>query len=119
MSIIKINNLRLRAYHGCLAEEGVIGGDYRVDVSMEVDFAEAAMSDDLQLTVDYCDVQRIVAREMAIRSKLIEKVLYRIGDSLLKELPMIKAANVRITKMSPPMQGDIESVSVESVFTGN
>ncbi|MFM7217603.1 MAG: dihydroneopterin aldolase [Bacteroidota bacterium] len=116
-SRILATNIRVRAYHGCLPEEAVIGGDYRVDVDMEVDFSAAAVSDDLSLTVDYCDVQRIVAREMAVRSNLIEQVLRRTGDALLSELPLIRSLRLKITKIRPPMGGDVESVAVESDFS--
>ncbi|MHB1147537.1 MAG: dihydroneopterin aldolase, partial [Lutibacter sp.] len=34
MGIIKLKNIRVYAYHGCLLEEGKIGSDYRVDVSV-------------------------------------------------------------------------------------
>lgn len=116
MSRIYVNTIRLRGYHGCLPQEAVIGGDYIVDVTMEVDFRAAAEKDDLVLTVDYCDVQRIVAREMAKRSKLIEQVLHRMGDALMHELPSISTLTLRITKLRPPMNGDVESVAVETDF---
>lgn len=116
MNIIRINNISCHAYHGCLPEEAVIGGHYRVDAELRLDFSQAAAGDDLTKTVDYCDVQRIVAREMAIRSKLIEHVLQRIGVAMLKELPRIHSMTLTVTKISPPMGGDVESVSVESEF---
>ena len=116
MGIIRVNNIRCHAYHGCLPEESVIGGHYRVDAVITTDFSEAAVRDDLQKTVDYCDVQRIVSREMAVRSKLIEHVLKRIGDALMAELPPIDSLQLMITKIAPPMGGDVESVAVEMDF---
>ena len=35
MGIIKVENIRVYAYHGCLGEETIIGSDYRVDLSVE------------------------------------------------------------------------------------
>ncbi len=44
---INIDGIKLYAFHGCLEEEGRVGGEYIVNVSMEVDFNEAAITDDL------------------------------------------------------------------------
>lgn len=109
---ITLHNIRLYAYHGCLPEETRIGAHYRVDVKIETDFSEAAKNDDLTKTVDYCDVFNIVKREMAIPAKLIEHVGQRIVDALLIEIPRTDAVKIRVTKIAPPMNGDVQAVSV-------
>ncbi len=113
MSIIRLNNIMVHANHGCWPEEEKIGGDYRVDVEIHTDFMLAAISDDLKSTVDYVVVKEIVYREMAIRSKLIEAVAYRIRESLLTEIKNVHSAKVIVTKINAPMGGQVESVSVE------
>ena len=113
MSRITINNMRMHAYHGCWEEEAIIGGDYVVDVALELDFSGAAAGDDLSQTADYVLVREIVYREMAIRAKLIETVAHRIKDALKGALPMVDSVWVRITKVNAPMGGQVESVSVE------
>ena len=50
---IKVEDIKLYAYHGCMEEEGLIGGHYSVDVLIETDFSSAAEKDDLNKTVDY------------------------------------------------------------------
>jgi len=117
MSTISLHNIRLKAFHGCLPEETIIGGDYQVDVRIKTDFADAAHKDDLNRTVDYCQVYDIVRREMAIPSKLLENVAQRIVNSLLHELRRINAVKVRVSKIAPPVNGDIEMVSV--TLSGN
>jgi dihydroneopterin aldolase len=67
MGTININGIKIYAYHGCLEEEAIIGGNYIVDVKVETDFEEAAAKDDLTKTVDYVKVNEIVRREMGIR----------------------------------------------------
>ncbi len=83
---IEVNSIRLYAYHGCLEEEGRVGGNYIVDVCLTTDFSAAAITDDLTQTIDYVDVNRIVTEEMAIRSKLIEHVGHRICKRIYQEL---------------------------------
>jgi len=111
--VINIEGIKLYAYHGCLEEEAKIGGNYVVDVYMNTDFSEAAKTDDLLKTIDYCSVYEIVKMEMGIRSKLIEVVADRIFSHLKKEFPALLSLRVRVTKLVPPMNGDVEKVSVE------
>ncbi|MGY8911315.1 MAG: dihydroneopterin aldolase, partial [Flavobacteriales bacterium] len=37
MGIIKVKNIKLYAFHGCLDEEAKIGSEYRVDVKVKAD----------------------------------------------------------------------------------
>lgn len=110
--IIQINNVKLYAYHGCLEEEALIGANYIVDIEIFTDYSHAAKNDDLKMTVDYCVVYQIVKREMKIRSKLIEHAAERIANALKKEIGRINKVNVKLTKIAPPVNGDVGSVSV-------
>jgi len=112
MGIINVTGIKLYAYHGCLKEETVIGANYIVDVCIETDLNVAQRTDDLSKTVDYVVVYNIVKTEMAIRSKLIEHVAGRIADALIRMIPEIEKADVTVTKLNPPMNGDVDSVSV-------
>ena len=112
MGIIRVGPIRVYAYHGCLEEESKIGGHYNVNVQLETDFSQAEKKDQLTATVDYCDVYRIVTREMKIRSKLIEHAAGRIADSLKKEIPKIEFLEVELIKLAPPMNGDVAEVAV-------
>lgn len=100
------------AYHGCLVEESQIGSDYIVDLEVEADLSKAAKTDELVDTVDYVQLQSIVSREMAIRSKLLEHVAQRIIDSVLSEIKMVHKVSVSVAKMNPPIGGDVAEVCV-------
>lgn len=110
---INIEGIRLYAFHGCLEEEARIGGNYIVDVRLSTDFTEAMLSDDLQKTIDYCSIYEICKREMAIRDKLIESVCHRIHKKIRSEFAALQSLSVKVTKLTPPMNGDVEKVSVE------
>lgn len=112
MNTILVEGIKVYAYHGCLEEEARIGGNYVVDVTMETDFSLAAKTDDLSKTIDYVIVYNIVKAQMAIRSKLIEHVGQRIVDELKKEFSMLKKVSVKVTKINPPMNGNVNSVSI-------
>ncbi len=112
MQTINIRGIRLYAYHGCMEEESIIGGDYIVNVQLKGDFSTAAKSDNLNETADYILVYQIVKEEMAIRSKLIEHVGERIANHLKKELSSVKQLSVEVIKLNPPVNGEVDEVSV-------
>lgn len=112
-NVINIEGIKLYGYHGCLEEEGRIGGNYIVDVHLTTNFISSAMEDDLLKTIDYCDIYEIAKTEMAIRSKLIEQVCMRIFNAIKTKFPQTEKLHVRVTKLLPPMNGNVERVSVE------
>lgn len=112
MHIIKLENIRVYAYHGCLKEETMIGSDYRVDLTVEADLFKSAASDDLMDTVDYVSLNRIVVEEMAVASKLLEHVAKRILDRTLAEELLVTLATVCVSKINPPIGGDVQQVTI-------
>lgn len=109
---IEVNGIQIYAFHGCLPEEEKIGGQYLVDVMLNTNFAQAAQSDQLDKTIDYCLVNKIVAEEMAIRSKLIEHVGQRIVNRLKSEINSIEHIRLKLTKICPPINGDVQNVAI-------
>ena len=109
---VHVNNIKTYSYHGCLDEEGVIGSDYRVDVEVDVKNKLAQQTDDLSQTVDYSEVTKIVVEEMGIRSKLIETVSARIIRRIHNECEHVYSVVVAVTKINPPIDGDVETVCV-------
>ncbi|HLV14624.1 MAG TPA: dihydroneopterin aldolase [Xanthomarina sp.] len=113
MGIIKVENIRVFAHHGCLQEETKIGSDYRVDLEIKANLKKSAKSDELSHTVDYVFLNRIVREEMLIPSKLLETVAKRILDRIFKEDKTIKKASVYVSKLNPPIGGDVEMVTIK------
>jgi len=109
---IQVNGIRIYAHHGCLPEETKIGGNYIVDVELETDFLKAAKNDSLTDTIDYVIINKIVSEEMEIPSKLIEHVGYRIYQRIQKECKNINKLTIKITKICPPINGDVANVAI-------
>lgn len=112
MGIIEIESMEFYAYHGCFAEEKVVGNKFIVDLTLEADCAKASETDNLQDAVNYQHAYNIVKREVAVPSNLLEHVCRRILDGLYAEMTGIGRATVRVRKMNPPMGGQMRSVSV-------
>lgn len=112
MGLIKLKNIKVYAYHGCLVEEKKIGSDYRVDLKIKANLNTSAISDRLGDTVDYVHLNLIVKEEMAIRSKLLEHAAERILVRILDELPLVQKATVDVSKINPPIGGNVEMVTI-------
>jgi dihydroneopterin aldolase len=112
MGVIEIEGMEFYAYHGHFAEEQVVGNRFNVDLTLRTDCVKAAKSDDLADALDYQALYLIVKEEMQIKSHLLEHVAGRILDRLYEGYKSIQHVKVKISKLNPPMGGQIEKVSV-------
>jgi len=112
MGQIYLENIRTYSHHGCMKEETVIGSEYRVDLWVDVDLKVASSSDDLKDTPDYVVLHKIVVDEMKSPSRLLEHVAQRIIDRIKSTVTDLLHIRVRVSKINPPIGGDVQSVSV-------
>jgi len=112
MALIQIEGMEFYAFHGCFAEEQIIGNKFIVDVSFEYDSLNAEQSDNLKNTVDYQDVYHTISRVMLIKSKLLEHVCRRILEELIVKFPLISNISVKVSKCHPPIGGKVNKVSI-------
>ena len=112
MGQIYLENIRTYSHHGCMKEETVIGSEYRVDLWVDADLTVASSSDDLKDTPDYVVLHQIVVKEMKIPSRLLEHVAQRIIERIKSTVKDLDHVRVRVSKINPPMGGDVQSVSV-------
>ncbi|WP_418603779.1 dihydroneopterin aldolase [Hwangdonia sp.] len=113
MGIIKVENIRVFAYHGCLKEETKIGSDYRVDLQVKANLQESAKTDKLTDTVDYVFLNRIIKEEMEKPSHLLETVAKRILNRIFAEDKLVEKATVWVGKLNPPIGGDVARVTIK------
>ncbi len=121
---LRIEGMEFRAAHGCYETEQRVGGNFTVDIALDVgrnigndsnscnEIAEAVVSDDMSRTVNYVEVYEIVRREMAIPSRIIENVAYRIAEGVKTGFPQVARVEVTVAKLAPPIPGKIRKVSV-------
>ena len=113
MGTIKVENIRVFAHHGCLKEETAIGSDYRVDLEVKADLKTSAETDELKDTVDYVFLNKVVREEMFKPSKLLETVAQRILTRIFNEDKLVTKATVSVSKINPPIGGDVEMVTIK------
>ena len=109
---VEVENLKIYSFHGCMKEEEIIGSDYVVNARAVCQLQRETFNDDITQTVDYVDIARIIKREMAVRSKLLESVVRRILSSCLEEIIVLEEITVSVSKINPPINADVESVTV-------
>ena len=112
MGVIEIEGMEFYAYHGHFAEEQIVGNRFIVDLTLITDCSKAAISDNLEDALNYQAVYMIVNEEMQTKSHLLEHVAGRIINRLYEVYDTIEKAKVKISKLNPPMGGQIEKVSV-------
>ena len=83
-----------------------------MDLKIKGDLSRSAKTDDLSDTIDYVHLNKIVKEEMAIRSKLLETVAERILVRIMDELLMVQKAKVAVSKINPPIGGNVAMVTV-------
>ena len=113
---IRLEGLKIYAYHGVLPQENLVGAYYYIDLKLKTDFTHAAETDELEGTVSYADIFAAVKEEMAITSKLLEHVCQRIASRIFKDFPTIEAIDIRLSKENPPMGACAKSVGVEAHY---
>lgn len=112
MISIHIEGMKFYAFHGHYPVEQVVGNEFIVELKIEAEDNEALSSDKLKDAINYQSAYEIVKAEMNISSNLLEHVANRILNSLYARFLLISRAEVKISKLNPPMGGEIEKVSV-------
>ena len=109
---LRIEGLEFRAAHGCYDVEQRVGGNFMVDLALEVDDGGAAAADDVARTVNYVEVYETVRREMSVPSNIIENTALRILDAISEGFPQVRHARVTLAKLAPPIGGKADRVAV-------
>lgn len=113
MGQIRIDNLEIFANHGVLSEENVLGQKFIISTVLDLDIAEAAREDNIEKSVNYADVCQTIERyNKENRYNLIESVADALAIELLKEFPLLKAAQIEVKKPNPPIHMHFGYVSV-------
>jgi dihydroneopterin aldolase len=110
--VIELEEMEFYAYHGCFREENVVGNRFLVNISIRTDMSIPMQTDNIGDALNYVKVYDLVRTEMQQTSNLLEHVTARVIDSLQRHFSEIEWVRVKISKMNPPMGGQMRNVSV-------
>jgi 7,8-dihydroneopterin aldolase/epimerase/oxygenase len=103
--ILLVEDIRFYGHHGVTAAEQEVGAWFSVDVELALDLTPAALSDDVDATVDYVlVVRRVVAIGTEQRVRLLERLAGLLTEALLREFP-VRDVTVRVRKVTAPIDG--------------
>ena len=114
---VALKDVKFKAFHGFYPEEQLIGNHFSIDV--EVTFLSNDDTENLNVTVNYEDINLIIINEMKKTQKLLETVVKNIIDELILKYSYIQTATVGIKKMNPPMPGEVGCSFVQLSYKAN
>jgi dihydroneopterin aldolase len=109
---VALEGLEFHSFHGVYPHERESGNWFEVDISVETDFSMASANDELQGTVNYETLFKIVKEEMDQPSKLLETVAEKIARDVLQKLPEALTVELKISKLNPPIGGKCKKATV-------
>jgi len=110
---IFLHDIHFYAFHGISKQERTVGNDFTIDICLECDIHKACSTDNINDTVSYADVYKVLKEEMAIPSNLLEHVCQKIVDRLFEKFDKIEKIDIRLAKRNPPMNADIADAGVK------
>ncbi len=109
---IELRGLTVRGHHGVYEHERRDGQDFVVDITVWVDLAAAAASDDLSDTLDYGVLAQRAADIVAGPPRnLIETVAGAIADDVMAD-DRVHAVEIVVHKPSAPIPLQFNDVAV-------
>jgi dihydroneopterin aldolase len=110
---IFVSRLSLHAYHGVMEHEEKVGQTFALDLSLDIDLAEASHSDKLAHTVSYDEVVQAASEAFcAQRFRLVEAAAGAVADALLARFPTVAAVRVTVHKPHAPIAATFADVGV-------
>ncbi len=110
---IEVAGLSLYTHHGVGEAEREVGQRLVLDIALELDDCDAAVTDRLEHTIDYGDVCQEVALTAQGRSyRTLERLCAAVADRLLDRYGA-DVVTVRAAKPEPPIPLPAEEVAVE------
>lgn len=114
MDKIIIDNLEIFANHGVFPEENENGQVFYMSAILHTDTRRAGLDDDLSASINYGTVCHMITDFVQGHTfQLIETVVERLAEKMLKEIPLLREVTLRLDKPQAPVGLPFETVAVE------
>jgi 7,8-dihydroneopterin aldolase/epimerase/oxygenase len=108
-----VAGLALHAHHGVMPHEAKVGQSFKLDLSLELDLAEASRSDKLADTVGYDQVVDVASRAFcARRYRLVEAAAGAVAEAVLARFVRVTSVRVTVHKPHAPIAATFADVGV-------
>ncbi len=113
MDSIRIQGINAFGFHGVAAEERARGQHFVAEVELSLSLEAASHSDDLEDTVDYAEVIRLVRKIIGGEAhKTLEAVAGKIVAAILEQFSLVQAVKLTLIKPEAPIEQFDGEVSV-------
>ncbi|MBQ9531259.1 MAG: dihydroneopterin aldolase [Eubacterium sp.] len=113
MDKITIKNLKIFAFHGVNPEEKENGQNFYIDVDYYVDIKKACKSDDVNDTVSYAKVVKVITAAFTKEKyNLIEKAAEKVADSIFDSFEDVFRVEITLKKPEAPVKADFDYMAV-------
>lgn len=117
---IDILGLRIFARHGVGADERMLGQNFIIDLSLDVDVAASFTSDNIHDSVNYAEVVTLVQNRFTATSfHLLEAAAHHLIQELLATFARISHVRLTLHKPSAPVEANFTTISVTLDQTRN
>jgi 7,8-dihydroneopterin aldolase/epimerase/oxygenase len=111
--IVFVRGLSLHAYHGVMQHEAEVGQTFKLDLQLDVDLAEASLSDRLAHTVGYDQVVEVARSAFCgQRYRLVEAAAGAVADAVLDQFRQVAGIRVTVHKPHAPIAATFADVGV-------
>ena len=115
-SSVTIKDLRVHARHGVDEQERTVGNDFLVTAQLFFNADGAMKFDDVNLTVNYAEVVRIICDVMREPSRLLENVVWRLINAITEAFPVVTSGTITVIKEHPPVSAQMTGASFSASF---
>ncbi|MBS2100797.1 dihydroneopterin aldolase [Carboxylicivirga linearis] len=112
IGLIELEEMEFYAYHGCYEQEQVVGNRFLVNIAIHTNCSVAAETDSINDALNYVTVYELTKEQVMQNSHLLEHLTKRIIQSIKSSFPQIIKLKVKVSKMNPPMGGQMKCVSL-------
>lgn len=111
---LRLHNIKLLGHHGVYAEEREQGVWLSLNIDLQVDLQQAALSDRLETAIDYPQMIKLIDEvQQQKQYYLLEALAGALVQAILEKYPAISVVTVAVRKMNPPVPAMLEAFEVE------
>lgn len=111
MYTIHLNNLRFNGFHGLYPAEKLLGNQFEVQLSIQVDASPGQTNANPPL--DYVEAYAIIRECMDQPTPLLEELAMTIARSIFNQFPVATKVHIALFKLHPPIPAFEGKVGVE------
>ena len=110
---IFVKGLALHAYHGVMQHEAKVGQTFTLDLTLDIELAEASRSDKLAHTVGYDQVVSVASQAFCGRRyRLVEAAAGAVAAAVLNRFRQVQSVRVTVHKPHAPIAATFADVGV-------